>query len=744
MKFHRGSITVMLILVLCAIIMTTTLVVEVARIRLAEGQAKRAVDTAIFSALAAYDQDTKDSYGLFYRYGADGLEEEIRLAVEKNLLVNDGSAAWQPYEYEVEAVDVRVLFPLNDQESTKHQILEYMKYRAPKALIGESVEKLSVFFCMQSTATVMKADLSVDRRIRELAEMIQELKNQAARISSYSDADLNTFNGRATKVLEKAGYIKALEARLERLRQRGEDTSEEDREKMVSLQEQIDVARTDMLEAGDAILKEIGPVLEANRQALEICKALKRLGPETEQAIRESEEAMGKNKHMVQGIRDDLNKKYADCRQFCELKNLRSIESDLEGNLSLLEPKTVMLRDVLSGKADGGRSSVFETRGYKEVAFAHDSFSGSPEPPSGTAVHVTPEALRRLVAVARRYRDDIQRAATTQDEGPIQNCPGNTFDEVSEEAAPSSDDAYEQANDSLCATYDRVGRDVDADSFIEAVAEGTLKVSRDMYEALLVNEYVLETFNNREAGGRDKHVLNETEVEYVLIGSEEPGINAAASQLEIIAWRTVFNTVSFGCYCPEISRSIDSAAVGLNALTGVPYPVWKGALTGMLALIESVADTKRMLCSKTIPLFKFRAEDVTVMRELQELASELGIKRSTDDGSAEKEKGVSVNGKKDIPEKNMEVNYKDHLRSMLMYRSLLGQDAKTLQRIQDLIYTNILHTRGEYDPKKHFNFIEVDARFSIKSFFPNISAVNSRFDGIPMRHILNVECGRGY
>ncbi len=733
MKDPKGSITVMLILVLCSVLMVTTLLVEVARVRIAEGQVKRAVDTAIFSALADYDQDIKDSYGLFYRYGAEGIEEEIQLTIEKNLLISDGSSAWQPYEYKVESVNVRVLFPMSDQESIRHQIVEYMKYRAPKTLLGDAAEKLSLFFSMQATASVMKADLSVDRKIKRMAEAIQELKEAITAVSGYSDVELSNFNDRSTEVLEKAEDIKSLQIKINRLRERGADIGAEDRRTLSSLEEQMGFARGEMLEAGEKMVKEIRKVVESNRQALEICRKLRRLGPETEQAIKESENVMEKEKNSVTRIRTDLDKKYADYRQYCDIKKLSSVESALEGNIRLLEPKIELLQKVMSGKVHNGPPAVFKTRGYQAVSFIHDSFADSPEQPQGQPVNLTPEALRKLATVVQRYRDDIRRTITTKDKGPIHNCPGNRFEDLAGDAAVQGDDPYEQGAGFLDLNYELVGGDVDGDSFIEAVGNGTLQVSRDIYESLLVNEYIIETFNNRESGGKDKRVLEETEVEYILIGSNVPGINAVASQMEIVAWRTVFNAVSFGYYCPEISRAIDGAAVSLNALSGVPYPVWKGVLTGMLSLIESLTDTKRMLCSDAVPLFKYRIDDVSIMRELQDLTSELGINTS-----------LSGERGKDLPAKNLEVNYKDHLRSMLMYRSLLGQNDKTLRRIQDIIYTNILSTRGEYDPDKHTNFIEVDARVSMKSFFPNVGAVNTHLGGIPMRHFFNVECGRGY
>ncbi len=740
MKSHRGSITVMLILVLCAILMAVTLVVEVARVRIAEGQARRAVDTAIFSALAAYDQDTKDDYGLFYRYGTDGLKDEIQSAVEKSLLINDGSSSWHPYEYNVEAMDVRILFPLNDTESLRHQIVEHMKYRGPAELIGDTAEKLKAFFSMQSTAKVMKADLAVDMKIKKLSELINQLKDRMGTVSGYTDSELGNFNGYAMRVAGMAMNIKSMEKKIDKIKSQWEALSPEDAEMLASLQDHADSARDEMQTAGESLLNEIETVLTANTNALEICKELKRLGVEIERAIGNAESVMSKDENVIPGVQKDLKEKYAEYRQYTNVKDLDVIIRALESNVSLLEPKREMLRDLLAGTAPGGRPSAFETLGYKTTKFAHADYSTNQEKGTGTAVNITPETVYKLMAVAKSIKEKLERTVGTTDRGSVQSCRGNSFSEAEETPLISSGNSYEAANDTLSSAYGQIGKDVDSRELMDGLADGTLKLGKEAFESLLINEYVLATFNNREEGGRAKHVMKETEVEYVLVGSQNPQVNAAVSQLEIIAWRTVFNTVSFGYCCPEITRAIDSAAAVLNGATGVPYPVWKGIITGLLALVESVLDTMTLFEDESIAMLKFRVEDTSFLFQIKELAAELGIK-PTANFDAEKNSNEKLGG---MPAKNLKVDYEDHLRAMLMYRSLLGQEQVILRRIQDLIYTNISDSRGEYDSSIHFNFIEVDAKLSIKSFFPSISAINAHLDGVPMRHVLNVECGRGY
>ncbi len=735
MKVEKGSITVMLILVLCAILMAVTLVVETARIKIAENQAKRAVDTALFSALASFDQDTKDEYGLFYRYGTKELGAEVREAVEKSLLINDGTSAWHPYAFQIKSLKVRTLFPLNDQESIKHQIVEYMKYRGPVTLVGDVMDKLGAFFSMQSTARVMKADMAVDRKIKRLADEIKAVQELMPTVTGYSDAKLRSFNGYARTVAEKAMQLETLEREADDL------DPLEDAGEIADIRNRMDALRENMNDAGQALLDEITPVLEANRLALEICRELKQLGPEIEQAIGSAESALNQEEHVNPEVRADLEKKYEDYRQYCSTAFLKDMEGALENNVALLEPKVALLERLLGGGTSGYNPSAFSQAGYQSVSFDPPTYPGSPENPETGPVDVTPESILRLLSTVNDYIEEIKTSLWVEDKGPILNCPGNRFSEVEETVPAAAGNDYDGANDTLTSIYDSVGQPVDSDSLIDSLGKGTLNASDEIYDALLVNEYVLSTFNSREDGERDTHTLKETEVEYVLVGSRNPQINASVSQLEIIAWRTVFNAVSFAYYCPEISKRIDGASAALNALTGVPYPVWKSVITGLLSFVESYADTKRMIEGESIPMFKFRLNDTSLATECRELFPDAGSEASGK--KAEVGKTSSNLGENPVS-RDLMVDYEDHLRAMLLYRSLLGQSDTTLCRIQDLVYTNIRQVRGTYDPSKHFNFIEADAQFTIKSFFPNLSGIRFQTDGIPMRHTIHVECGRGY
>lgn len=726
MRTQKGSITVMLLLVLCALLTAVALIVETARIKIAENQAQRALDTALFSALASFDQDTKDEYGLFFRYGSKGLEQEIQEALGKTLLIDDDSEAWSPYGYQVKSLKVRTLFPLNEKDAIEHQIVEYMKYRGPVELVGDVMEKMGAFFSMQATATVMKADMAVDKKIKRLAEQIQALEALMPRVTGYTDAELSNFNGYARSVAEKAMQLETLQDEADAL------DPLEDAEEIAYIWDRIDALRENMTDAGEGLLEEIVPVLTANRQALEICRELKRLAPEIEAAIGKAEAAVAQEEHADPTIRKDLKDKYAAYRKYCSTEFLEGAEEDLESNVALLEPKVELMEYLLGGGTSGYNPPVFTQRGYRSVSFEAPEYPRPAVTGQSPEVTLTPAGIARLLETVKTAIREIKTSIWVEDKGPVLLCPGNKRTAPVADAKESARTGYDGANDTLSSLYDSVGKTVDADPLMDTLAQGVFDASDRMYDALLVNEYVLETFNCRDEGERETHALQQTEVEYVLVGSADPQVNASVSQLEIIAWRTVFNAVSFTCYCPEIIRQIDAASAGLNGLTGVPYPVWKGVITGLLSFIESYADTKRMIEGDSVPIYKFRLSETSVAAECRELFKASGMQIPDKNPAAK------------TPAQGLMVDYEDHLRAMLLYRSLLGQQETTLGRIQDLIFTNIRQARGEYDPSKHYSFIEADAQVTIKSFFPNLSGIRLQTDGIPLRYTITVKSGRGY
>lgn len=754
MRNNKGSVTVMLLLVLCALVMAVTLVVEVARLRIAENQAKRAVDAALFSALSSYDQDTKDDYGLFFRYGAQGMEGEIKETVEKSLRIGDESKAWDPYGFTIEKITIRAMFPLNDKDAFKHQIVEYMKYRGPLTLLGETLDKLKAFLNIQSTARVMKADLAVDQALKDTIMEIEFLKKQMAIINGYSDEKLQSLCREAKGWARSFEAIEDLEYDIDMLNERLEMTGFSDSAAvMAALQdkyEALESLRQEIRSSAGARYDELSPVVTAHLNAVNSVDRLTGLSGTVDQAIQRAKTTMQEEDEVIDDVRRDLEKKYESLGTYVDVDQLKQLKQQLTGNQRVIEPQLKALRKIKDRiEAPSDYPGVFSASGYSTCTFDPPVYPG-PSIPQISGEAPDWDMVEKLLAELKGLKEDLAKLVDTDDtdKGPVTQCPGGrSVNTMPAEASANAGDPYDQANGTVLEAYDRIGSgDGRGNILAKDLAGGALNTSAAMAEALIINEYVLATFNHRlEVGTHSKHVLSETEVEYVLIGNKAPSVNAALAQTEMVAWRTAFNAVSFAVYCSEVRNIIDQASIALNGATGIPYPLWKGTLTGILAMLEACADMMQLYDGNSIPMVKYTTSELSSVKLLKDIAGRIGLEMGQDPSksTAADSSGDQATGKAPV-KLNLLVDYEDHLRAMLMYRVLLGQGDTILYRCQDLVYTNILAQRGTYDPSKHFSFIEADVQFTIKSFFPNLSGIRLRTSGIPFSHTLTVESGRGY
>ncbi len=738
MTGRRGSVTILLLLVLCSSVLAAAVVVEAARVHIARKQAQRSADTAAFSALAAYDQDLKDGYGLFYRYDDGSLEKEVRQEMERTLLMTGESAGWRPYDYRMVSLRVQGLYPFTDPQSLRQQILEHMKYRGPMVLAGETVEKLGLFLRVQETARVMEADLSADRLVMRFSQLIQELRALLPVVNGLEDSRLAYYDGFGAKAAEKAYAIRLAEERIRRL------DPVTDSEEIAYQEGLLTADRSQVQETVRWLTGALRPVLEANRAALRLIGELIRIRPQAEAAISRAEDLLAKEGHVVEEVDASLREKYGQYRAYLKTGLLEQQAEILRKNVRLLEERIGVLEGLAAGGAAGYRPSVFDTAGYRPLDFQPPQFPGGGERLEGSGPAVTPELIRRLSGRAKACLESLKRSVIVADQGPVAACPGSGSAPASGDEAPAFREGdFESAGEDLGALYGSIGEPAEGGSLIEGIRGGALDVPAAVYESLLINEYVLATFNSRSDGGRPKHALGETEVEYILIGSTSPQTNATLSQLEILAWRTAFNAVSFGYYCLEAVRMIDSAALGLNGLTGIPYPVWKGVLTGLMAVIDGYADTKRLVEAESVMLLKYRLGDTSLAMELQELLTDAGAAPADEAPEAPAAQPPEKTGFKEAG-RDLTVDYEDHLRAMLLYRALSGGESRTLGRIQDLVYMNLSQSREAYDPGRHINSVSVEAVFGIKSFFSALGGIRADLGGLPLRQQISVEAVRGY
>lgn len=177
---HRGSISIFLLVIITAMLFFSFMTLDIAKMNLATAAARNNADLVGNAALTDYDKLLKDAYGLFANSGdinelsknvsdyyiatmsAGGVEikdkNEIYAAISG--LLNDAEIPKNNNMLQIKTSSLTlgsetsssgvIIQPINESAISnpsvmRHQIVEYMKYRAPVNLATGMLEKINVF-----------------------------------------------------------------------------------------------------------------------------------------------------------------------------------------------------------------------------------------------------------------------------------------------------------------------------------------------------------------------------------------------------------------------------------------------------------------------------------------------------------------------------------------------------------------------------------------------------------------------
>ncbi len=180
-KGQDGAITVFLSIILLIMITLAGVIVDAARINIAGPQIQRAVETSVRSSLAGYYMPLKEQYGLFALNENDEemLKETIVEYINKNLMIDEESLDEEEYldlyDYEIESISVEPIFDLTENPVTRQQILEYMKYRAPKEFVEGFIKKLEMFKKAGATSEVYKRKVELEKEMKKVENIQREI-----------------------------------------------------------------------------------------------------------------------------------------------------------------------------------------------------------------------------------------------------------------------------------------------------------------------------------------------------------------------------------------------------------------------------------------------------------------------------------------------------------------------------------------------------------------------------------------
>jgi len=180
----RGAISVFLLIIFLSLLMLAGLIVDICRVMAAERKVQNALDTAVRSVLADYNQELVGQFGLF-AVTSQGQEEELHRYFRVNL--EERHQNFNFINVEINNVEIKSVLQhsmLND-DIFKEQILEYMQYKGP-LLMTENVLEVFQKGGFAKKAALLNSGKDASRNIKQLEQTKQELNKQLQKIKRYA------------------------------------------------------------------------------------------------------------------------------------------------------------------------------------------------------------------------------------------------------------------------------------------------------------------------------------------------------------------------------------------------------------------------------------------------------------------------------------------------------------------------------------------------------------------------------
>lgn len=236
---RKGAITIFLTIILIPTMLFSAVLIDGSRVQSAKAMTQEATDLAAISALADYNQELKDEFGLFAINAPDNLEAVYRESLEATLMAYgfdsnseysdmvwqfmksgitgqknySGASFMNIYDFQVESADVEKLFPLSEKEVLKTQMVEYAKFRG----LFVATERLGLLNNLsdlqkqaeenEKTSEVMEEKMQLDQNNAKADAAVKELQDAIATLQTA----ISNIQTRET------AYINALDAWMEYL-----------------------------------------------------------------------------------------------------------------------------------------------------------------------------------------------------------------------------------------------------------------------------------------------------------------------------------------------------------------------------------------------------------------------------------------------------------------------------------------------------------------------------------------------
>lgn len=754
----KGQTSVLLIIILPAAILLAGVLVDMARIATGETHVKRAAASAARSLLAEYHTRLKDEYGIFALSGdsPEKLSQTAREYIEKNLMA-DGSRVngkyLDLYQLKVENVTVTPVFNLTENEVMERQILEYMKYRAPKEIIGGIWERLSQAGESGKMSEAYRKKMEADKLLAKLDKYQQRLKKCISGAGAGSGCCVNGFNreGSRDKTADDIASLRIsydslleelsdIESEIDAARNYSgsEDSVELEalKNRKSQISGQISETRQRLKTRWDELYRrETRDFEEPNKEALQIISEMKALGEKAEAAINDLDEytrANFKSGSEVSGtFKNELEGDIRKLRSLVlDTRNTQEITGAFSGNIRALEEMAVRLdnseKDILkTGRAAMQRDEIVwlltkEQDKYDnsiEYDYARpDKASSMKDPRDGIA-----ESVKSGLDRADEEAADIEESGIDMEQLPSRRkVPSAGFDSPDDVASGKTEEENENVSDAKAgAAYQgdlaNVDREMDfknedegftgkAFGFITAlgdiIPDGLASVRDEIY----INEYIMGVFKNSVPALKKDD-------------SRIPDLDLRS--LDKVGRDTFFRSeveyILHGNSSEKLNRLMTESEVLLVRFALNTLHVYTDAKKKELASAIAAAVSGWWTGGAGIPLISNlimcgwgMGEAVSDLKELMDGKTVPFYKLP---GDWKLDMGIGGGGKKS--DSRLHFSYYDYLRLFLLTKSR----KEKLGRIEDLIELNLRKAKSGFRMGTANTYVRVEAEVSMRYFF---------------------------
>lgn len=611
----KGAVSIYLIIITLLLFLFNAVLIDFARIIVAERQTEEAAKTALRSTMSSYHNSLQDK-GLFGFDGdqskADAIFKEV---FAENLKSGDDNAfhliGLSPVDGEITTTLDR---NLASEEILTYQILEEMKYKAPVE-VGEALIKsfLSISSVVEQASDFSNVAKEVNGKAKDREEKLDEALEYLEKAKKILQDIDPIINGRANSTYPKVNNIEDIMTKKGTYRKyytnKDNDDEELDEEELEAKEKEKENAELFQENARKLIEDLITEVIAADVElllALTVIKEAEELNNEVKETINnmssngDYDDAKSISDQAGEGDSDSLMGALEDYildeELFTEL--IEAIEAAIDKldrnsiRTDTLLPKLEkdFLEEIDNHFAANFTKRVNNVRTYHEVILGHIE----------RAINI----LKEKRAEYKENKEEMEEEETKGDEALEDNK--DMFEDIEEaiNAGKSASNDHQKYTDlsTKAAKYgaaiaentlkfEMTDKDDTADeamSFLDTLFKEIGSLLLSGRDKVYVNEYILLRFKSHDfsESGVGANNFENNQVEYIIYGLTSHGANYFAALSEIFA-------VRFG---------INLAAAFLKPEGKVFGPfLWVYALADALA--STIGDMERLTNGKTIDLF---------------------------------------------------------------------------------------------------------------------------------------------